>query len=98
MPKLSRLMLGPGSCRRSWPVWPGTREIARLNFRQAQLEWEAAEKQYELGTLEEGALNQVRLALRQAQLDYWEACHRHDLAKRRLSQGIGGDLLGGMSR
>lgn len=73
-------------------------EIARLNFRQAQLEWEAAEKQYELGTLEEGALNQVRLALRQAQLDYWDACHRHDLAKRRLSQGIGGDLLGGMSR
>ena len=73
-------------------------EIARLNFRQAQLEWEAAEKQYELGTLEEGALNQVRLALRQAQLDYWEACHRHDLAKRRLSQGIAGDLLGGMSR
>ncbi len=73
-------------------------EIARLSLRQAELEWQAVQKQYELGAVEEGALNQAQLALRQAQLDYWDACHRHDLAKRRLSLGIVGDLLGGVSR
>ncbi|NMB01911.1 MAG: TolC family protein [Firmicutes bacterium] len=74
------------------------REIARLSVRQAQLEMEAAQTQFDLGIIDQSILTSAEMGLLQAELDYWEASHRYDLAKRRLSQGIVGDLSGGMPR
>lgn len=73
-------------------------EIARLTLRRAELEWEAVQRQFELGIIEGNLLTNAQMELLRAKLDYWEACHRHSLAKRRLSLGIVGDLPGGMAR
>ena len=73
-------------------------EIARLNLRKLELEWETIQIQRDLGMLEPSSLRSAEMALYQGQLDLWEASYRYDLAKRRIEQGIVGDLPGGMSR
>lgn len=76
------------------------KEIAQLTLRQAELEWTAAKQRHEAGIIDDSALSSAELTLGQAQLSYFESDFRYDLAKRRLSCGIVGDLpgTGGLSR
>lgn len=70
------------------------REIAGLTLRQAELEWEAAQLQYEVGMIDISALVSAEMRHKQAQLDYFESNYNYNWAQRRLSFGIVGDLTG----
>lgn len=75
-------------------------EIADLTLRQAELEWEAAQLQYNAGLIDHSALDSAQLRLRQAQLEHYESMLNYSWAKRRLNRGLVGDLAvaGGQGR
>jgi outer membrane protein TolC len=68
--------------------------IAFLTLRQAELEWELAQRQYAAGMIESTTLQSAELRLKQAQLDYYESLWNCAWAKRALNLGLVGDLTG----
>lgn len=66
--------------------------ISKLTLRQAELELDVAKERFAKGIIDQTSIDNAKLALKQAQLDYYEIYFTYDLTLERLNQGILGDL------